>query len=152
LILEKVENQAKLSCGVMVPVVHDAQIIEMKRKRSGGPYRKSDAGPRQMVPGRDLFVREWRMARGLTQEQLEGRTGKAASTISKLENGRMDYTKEHVELLAEAFGTSPADLFYPPPQKEQPLSEFELWARKASSEEKAMALRLVQAARSKAVA
>lgn len=126
----------------MVGELNHVQILEMARKS-----RKSQAAP---VPGRDLFLREWRKHRGLTQEQIEGRVGKSAVTISQLENHRINYTQEHVELLAQALNIEPADLFYPPPQPDKPLSEFELWARKATDEEKALAVRLVAAARTKA--
>lgn len=59
--------------------------------------------------GRNLF-RKWRDHCQLTQDQVAQRTGLPKSTVSKLENGKMEYTQGHLEALAHAYGVEPADL------------------------------------------
>jgi len=59
--------------------------------------------------GRNLF-RKWRDYCQLTKDQVAERTGLPKSTISKLENGRLEYTQGHLEALSHAYGVEPADL------------------------------------------
>lgn len=118
--------------------MNQVQVHEMKRKARKSPV---------LIPGRDLHLKAWRKHRGLTQEQLCGRIERDAATLSRLENGKISYTRENIEACAEALSVAPADLFYPPPEAAKPLSEFELWVRKATDEEKAMAVNLVRAVR-----
>lgn len=59
--------------------------------------------------GRNLF-RQWRDHFQLTQDQVAQRAGLPKSTISKLENGKLEYTQGHLEALSHAYGIEPADL------------------------------------------
>lgn len=56
------------------------------------------------------YVREWRKAKGLTQERLAERTPFSPGAISQLETGRTGYTQEMLEALADALGVKPGDL------------------------------------------
>jgi len=64
---------------------------------------KADGKPRH-------FIREWRKAAGLTQEQLASRLDVAVSTISQLETGKQGYSQPMLEALADALDTTPASL------------------------------------------
>lgn len=59
--------------------------------------------------GQNLF-RKWRDHFQLTQDQVAERANLPKSTISKLENGKLEYTKGHLEALAHAYGIDPSDL------------------------------------------
>lgn len=55
-------------------------------------------------------VRELRLARGLTQEDLEGLTGLKRSYISDMERGGRNPTVKAIQRLAEALEVEPAEL------------------------------------------
>jgi transcriptional regulator with XRE-family HTH domain len=63
------------------------------------------------------YIREWRKYRELTQERLGERIGRDKSIISKLENDRIDYSGEHLELIGAALGCEPRDLLDLPPNR-----------------------------------
>lgn len=56
------------------------------------------------------FVKQWRKHKGLTQEQLAERIGVTPGSISQLELGRINYTQQMLEKLAEEFGCRPGDI------------------------------------------
>ena len=56
------------------------------------------------------FIREWRKARGMTQEQLAEAIGAAVSSISQLETGKQGYSQSTLEAIARALTTSTAEL------------------------------------------
>lgn len=61
------------------------------------------------VPGLKNRFKELRESRDLTLEQLEERSGVSASTISRLENGKMKITAEYLQKLADVLGYHPAE-------------------------------------------
>lgn len=56
-------------------------------------------------------VRRLRMAKGLTQSDLEAETGIDRGDISRIENGRMDIQFSSIIKLAEGLESSTAELF-----------------------------------------
>jgi transcriptional regulator with XRE-family HTH domain len=70
------------------------------------------------------FIREWRLFRDLSQEQLADMvfttTGVATSktSISHIENMVTGYTQDSLEAIAEALGTLPAVLLSRPPTED----------------------------------
>jgi transcriptional regulator with XRE-family HTH domain len=71
------------------------------------------------------FVKQWRKAKGLTQEQLAERVGVTPGTISQLETGRINYTQPLLEKLAEEFRCSPGDLLNVDPTVDQAM--WSIW-------------------------
>ncbi|MBI1359848.1 MAG: helix-turn-helix domain-containing protein [Alphaproteobacteria bacterium] len=57
-----------------------------------------------------LFLREWRKAKDVTQEQLAERIGVNRSYVSAIESGARQYNQQFLEAAAEALGLDPADL------------------------------------------
>ena len=55
-------------------------------------------------------IREFRKAKGMTQEQLAISIGKVKSAISKLENGNADISGLILESIARALDCRPTDL------------------------------------------
>ncbi|MBO6901395.1 MAG: helix-turn-helix transcriptional regulator [Rhizobiaceae bacterium] len=66
--------------------------------------------PRFKNQPRRHFIRQWRLFRNLTQEQLAERVGVTIGTISQLETGRINYRQPLLEELAWALRCRPGDL------------------------------------------
>ena len=81
---------------------------------------------------RKTFIREWRLARGLTLEQLADRIGLQASALSYLERGQSAYTQGTLEALAEALGTDPASLIMRNPAEDNAI--WSLWDNASPAE------------------
>jgi transcriptional regulator with XRE-family HTH domain len=62
------------------------------------------------VPRQRWFLRQWRLYRGLNQEQLAERLNMTQTAISKLENNNVAYSQPVLEALADALSCRPADL------------------------------------------
>ncbi len=60
------------------------------------------------------FLQQWRRHRALTQQKLAERAGLSHSTISRLENGETNLTRDTAALLAAALLIDIADLFRDP--------------------------------------
>lgn len=71
------------------------------------------------------FIKQWRDHRGLSQERLADRVGKATSTISQLENGKQGYSQPLLEALADALQCSPADLIMRDPTQDDAI--WSIW-------------------------
>jgi transcriptional regulator with XRE-family HTH domain len=76
-------------------------------------------------PRRRTYFRQWRLHRGLSQEQLADRLDTSVASISRIENGSQPYTQDVLEALAEALNTDPASLLMRNP--EDPEAIWSLW-------------------------
>jgi transcriptional regulator with XRE-family HTH domain len=61
------------------------------------------------------YLREWRLAKGLTQPALAQRVGTVKSEISRLEKGSRRMTLDWMSSIATALGISVDDLMTVPP-------------------------------------
>lgn len=61
------------------------------------------------------FIQQWRLRKGMTQEELASAVNMAVSTISQLENGKQGYSQATLEAVAAALDCTPADLISRPP-------------------------------------
>jgi transcriptional regulator with XRE-family HTH domain len=70
-------------------------------------------GPKRQ---RQVFLPEWRVHFGLTQEQLAQRIGKTAMTVSRWERGETQMNKATMDAVAEALRADMEgeDLYYHP--------------------------------------
>lgn len=62
-----------------------------------------------------VYLREWRLAKGLTQPELAKRTGTVKSEISRLEKGSRRMTLEWMSAFARVMGITVDDLMTLPP-------------------------------------
>lgn len=62
-----------------------------------------------------VYLREWRLAKGLTQPELAKRVGTVKSEISRLEKGTRRMTMDWMSALSKAMSISPEDLMSLPP-------------------------------------
>lgn len=68
------------------------------------------------------FIREWRLHRELTQEQMAERVGIDKSYLSKIENGKKRYDQPFLEAAAEVLRCTPADLI-----ERDPSTSARIW-------------------------
>lgn len=94
-------------------------------KRPSGPA----PNPKQR---RRIFLKEWRVHRGLTQEQLAERVSMAVSNISQLEQGRQGYSQEGLEALADALRCDPGQLLNVDPTRGEGI--WSIWEKAAPGE------------------
>lgn len=64
------------------------------------------------------FLREWRMARAFTIDDLAHRSGVAAPLIEAMETCASDYTGAHLDAIAQSLGCEPWRLLAGPPAAE----------------------------------
>lgn len=62
-----------------------------------------------------VYLREWRLAKGLTQPELAKRVGTVKSEVSRLEKGSRRMTLEWMSAFSRALGISAEDLMTIPP-------------------------------------
>jgi transcriptional regulator with XRE-family HTH domain len=60
------------------------------------------------------YLREWREAKGLTQERVAGLIGTNKGQVSKLERGDQRMNEDWMILFAEALGVEPSELLRDP--------------------------------------
>jgi transcriptional regulator with XRE-family HTH domain len=100
------------------------------------PYRKSKQSQTRH------FIKEWRTARGLTQERLAARIDTSAGNISMIENGRQGYTQAMLEAIAAALDTDAASLIM-----RNPLDPEGIWTvwEQIPSTDRARAIEVLKA-------
>lgn len=89
--------------------------------------RSMNAAPRK----KPHYIKEWRLHRGLSLRRLADRLTDPVTferlisdaSLSRIENGKQDYTQEVLEALADAFGCEPADLLM-----RNPLDPEGIWS------------------------
>lgn len=81
---------------------------------------------------RPTFIKEWRKARKLTQEQLAERLDTTKASISRIESGQQSYTQDFLEACAHALQTDPASLLMRNPQ--DPDGIWTVWEHAKPSE------------------
>lgn len=81
---------------------------------------------------RRTFFKEWRLHRGLSQEQLADRLETSVASISRIEKGTQPYTQDVLEALAEALMTDPASLLMRDPSN--PEAMWSIWEQAKKGE------------------
>jgi transcriptional regulator with XRE-family HTH domain len=89
---------------------------------NGGAGLRHVPGMLQKRRFRRTFIREWRLHRGLTLEQLADRVEMTASHLSMLERGQRGYAQSTLEQIAHALQTDPASLLMRQP------GDDEMWS------------------------
>lgn len=70
------------------------------------------------------FIRAWRKARGLTQQQLADQVGIDRSYLSNIETGRRRYDQPFLEAAAARLRCTPADLISRDPANGDDLEQL----------------------------
>lgn len=92
-----------------------------------GPHRLGQKKP--PLQWSKNYVKEWRIFRRMTVEQLSEATGMSTGNISALENRRQGYSAEGLEKLAKALKTTPAALLGVNPLADGTDSFWLLWEK-----------------------
>jgi transcriptional regulator with XRE-family HTH domain len=81
-------------------------------------------GPRSLPrAARRLYIREHRLAAGLTQQQLADRLDTSKATISRIETGSRDFTGDFLDAVAEALGKPSGRVLLHHPKHEADILE-----------------------------
>ena len=64
------------------------------------------------------YVREWRKAKGWTQEFMSEKIGISRAYLAQIETGARDYSQDFLESAAAVIGCTPAELIMRDPAKE----------------------------------
>ncbi len=72
-----------------------------------------------------MWIKEWREARGLSQQQLADAIGRDKSVISRLERGQSGLTGANLEGIAKRLGIHPGALYESPPAGTRPILDGE---------------------------
>lgn len=78
------------------------------------------------------FIREWREARGFSQEHLADLIGATKASISRIENLQNGYTQDFLEACADALGTHPSILLMRGPMPSELRAVAPMTAAKAT--------------------
>lgn len=87
--------------------------------------------PRKAASTDRHYVKEWRLYRGLTQEQLAARVERTRALITQIETGKTDLTEGMIYALAHALDCGAGDLFRFNPSKEGTVVDIADELRKA---------------------
>jgi len=71
--------------------------------------------------GQQHYIRRWREAKGLSQEQFAEAVGRERSYVSRIENGARKYDQPFLEAAASVLGCSVVDLLGRDPNDSQGL-------------------------------
>lgn len=82
------------------------------------------------------FIREWRLHRNLTLEQLADRIDTTHASLSRIERGKQPYTQPMLEALADALQTDPASLLMRDPSS--PDAIWSIWESAQPGERRAI--------------
>jgi transcriptional regulator with XRE-family HTH domain len=74
-----------------------------------------------------LFLKQWRIYRGLSQERLAMRLGTSKGHISNLEAGKARWNEDHLAAWADALDCDPVDLLIRNPT--DPEGIWSIWDR-----------------------
>lgn len=72
------------------------------------------------MAGHPHFLRQWRKYKSQTLEQVAARLHTTHATLSRIERGKLPYSQQILEGLAEEYGTDPASLLSRDPAVEPP--------------------------------
>jgi transcriptional regulator with XRE-family HTH domain len=87
---------------------------------------KKQVIPRFKAPRlRPTFIRQWRLKKEMTLEQVGEVVGLSHAQIGRIERGLQPYNQELLEALAELFGTDPASLLMRDPT--DPEGIWSIW-------------------------
>lgn len=74
---------------------------------------------------RPTFIRQWRVYRGFSQEELADRIDMSKGNLSQIERGLINYTHDSLERLADALDCDLLDLLSRDPKDSESL--WSLW-------------------------
>ena len=92
------------------------------------------------------YLRAWRLKAGMTQSRLGDLAGYDKGTISRIENGRQNYTQQNLEALAEALQISPAEILGRDPADPESIWQIALQVGEMTADQKSLVMAMLTAA------
>jgi transcriptional regulator with XRE-family HTH domain len=77
----------------------------------------------------ETFIKAWRERSGLTQAQLEAKTGRDRTTLSKLENAQRGHALHAIHDISVALNVPPAVLLYVNPRGDSEIAPWRIGLR-----------------------
>ncbi len=74
----------------------------------------------------NVYLRAWRLQRGLMQKDLSRQAGVTQAQVSRIESLRQTASIKTIEKLTKTLGIGVADLLAPPPPSRSPLSRHDI--------------------------
>ena len=90
------------------------------------------------------FLRAWREYRKLSQEQMAGRVEMSRENYSRIENGKVPYNQDILEMSAVALNCTVSDLLERDPRIEDGIEELRSLLAKASDPDRRRILAVVK--------
>lgn len=99
---------------------------------------------RRIAPGNSRakhYIREWRVFRGLTQQDIADGLATTTASVSRIETGVTPYTQDFLEAVASMLQTTPAQLLERDPAQPR---EPEIWSQ-LTAPQREQAIRILKA-------
>lgn len=93
------------------------------RVRSAGNAAAQSGAYFPAMSAAKLYLREWRRARGLSQDDLAARVDTSKGYISQIERGERPWSQKWLDRFAEALGADPEQLLAGPPRTTPGISD-----------------------------
>jgi transcriptional regulator with XRE-family HTH domain len=90
------------------------------------------------------FMRAWREYRNLSQEQMAGRVDMSRENYSRIENGKVPYNQDILEMAAVALNCSASDLLERDPRIEDGIEELRSMLARASEPDRRRIMAVVK--------
>jgi transcriptional regulator with XRE-family HTH domain len=90
------------------------------------------------------FIKAWREHRGLSQDQVAGRIEMSRENYGRIENGKVPYNQDVLEMTAIALNCSVSDLLERDPRIENSIDELRALMSRASENDQKRALALLK--------
>lgn len=92
------------------------------------------------------FLKEWREASGLDQDEIAERIGVSRTLLSKMENGKTPYTQRTLEAAARVYNCTPAQLLTQNPNRPDSFIPLFEKAEKTEGSRRTQLLAIIAAA------
>jgi transcriptional regulator with XRE-family HTH domain len=90
------------------------------------------------------FIRAWREYRDLSQEQMASRLDISRTNYSRIENGKVPYNQDFLEMAAVALNCTVSDLLERNPYIEDQIAELNRLMTRASSKDQSPILAVIK--------
>ena len=118
----------------------------------GVPYLGAGSGVISLMPSirkperqrTRTFIKAWREHRGLSQDQVAGRIEMSRENYGRIENGKVPYNQDVLEMTAIALNCSVSDLLERDPRVENSIDELRALMSRATESDQRRVIAVVK--------
>lgn len=103
------------SMGTFRPAVPNA----VNARGTALAYNAEMANEKENQSDQRQHIRDWRLHRGMSLDDLMMETGIPKGRLSEIERGKRRYNQDQIEIIADALGCTPGDLLDVDPSKDK---------------------------------